>query len=251
MGVWLGAGGTQAIVTNFGIALATTICGLMLRVAYHQMREDPFEVERQVQIELSNAASKLRGELLSSITTFKLLSTAIKQTLEESTNGATTYVSQVVAQTSALYAKASEDVAKLTQANSGELERFQASIEEAVVKVSKSLDQLGQRFDTVRFPTDHITRQMQAVASVVEMFAEQVGALIASEEARMMRLEAVLAEAETCVRRYSAHLSTPGSEINGASLNNRGAGLSKVFGAAKAAIRLCTRRFMSKLGRRF
>jgi len=56
-------GGPRSIVTNFGIALATTIIGLMLRVIYHQFRQDPFDVERQVQLELSDAADKLKGEI--------------------------------------------------------------------------------------------------------------------------------------------------------------------------------------------
>jgi hypothetical protein len=155
-----------------------------------------------------------------------------------------------VEQTSAVYAKAIEDLAKLTRANAGELQQCQAAVQEAAVNMSRSLNQLGQRFDAASLPTDDVTRQMQAVAAVVESFIGQVGALITSEETRIMRLEAVLAEAENCVRRYSAHLSTLGTEIHRTSLNNRSAGLSNVLGKAKAAILLCFRPFMVKPNRR-
>jgi len=41
-------GGTAKVVENFGIALASTIVGLALRVAFNQMGDVPFDVEKTV-----------------------------------------------------------------------------------------------------------------------------------------------------------------------------------------------------------
>src|SRR5262245_21337039 len=38
--------GAEGIVTNFGVAIASTILGVALRVVFNQMRQDPVEVER-------------------------------------------------------------------------------------------------------------------------------------------------------------------------------------------------------------
>src|SRR5262245_55714144 len=38
--------GAEGIVTNFGIAISSTILGVALRVVFNQMRQDPVEVER-------------------------------------------------------------------------------------------------------------------------------------------------------------------------------------------------------------
>jgi hypothetical protein len=38
--------GAETIVTNFGVAIASTIFGVALRVLFNQMRQDPVEVER-------------------------------------------------------------------------------------------------------------------------------------------------------------------------------------------------------------
>ncbi|QLZ68964.1 hypothetical protein FOLKNPGA_01744 [Legionella sp. PC1000] len=57
-------GGTAIIIENFGIALATTITGLFLRILFNQMRHDPVEIEREARMELTNAASRLRTNLL-------------------------------------------------------------------------------------------------------------------------------------------------------------------------------------------
>lgn len=68
-----GEDGTEQIVSNFGIALASTICGIFLRVCLHQMRVDPVDVENMTRIELAEATSRVRstlGSLTSDVTLF-------------------------------------------------------------------------------------------------------------------------------------------------------------------------------------
>jgi hypothetical protein len=57
------ATGVQQIISNFGIALATTIWGIFLRVALHQMRVDPADLEAMTRVELTEAAERLRATL--------------------------------------------------------------------------------------------------------------------------------------------------------------------------------------------
>ena len=58
-----GTSGTDQIIGNFGIALATTITGIFLRVILHQMRVDPADIESMSRIELSDAAKRVRANL--------------------------------------------------------------------------------------------------------------------------------------------------------------------------------------------
>lgn len=57
------AGSAEQIVQAFGIAIASTIAGIALRVLFAQMRHDPIEVERDARIELAEAARRVRREL--------------------------------------------------------------------------------------------------------------------------------------------------------------------------------------------
>ena len=57
-----GSGATE-IITNFGIAVFTTILGLAGRVLFSQMREDPEEYEREARLSLAEASSELRAQL--------------------------------------------------------------------------------------------------------------------------------------------------------------------------------------------
>lgn len=51
------------IVQGFGVALASTIAGLVLRVFFNQSRVDLYEMEDSARLELAQAAARLKSEL--------------------------------------------------------------------------------------------------------------------------------------------------------------------------------------------
>ncbi|MBU1175428.1 MAG: hypothetical protein KKH72_08485 [Alphaproteobacteria bacterium] len=51
------------IVQNFGVAVATTIAGIIFRILFNLTRRDPVEVEHISRIELSDASRRVRREL--------------------------------------------------------------------------------------------------------------------------------------------------------------------------------------------
>lgn len=55
--------GARQIIANFGVALASTIMGIFLRVILHQMRVDPADVESMTRIELAEASTRVRATL--------------------------------------------------------------------------------------------------------------------------------------------------------------------------------------------
>lgn len=59
------ADGTNAaeIIRNFGVAVASTIAGIVLRIVFNLFRRDPVEVEHESRLELSEAARRVRQEL--------------------------------------------------------------------------------------------------------------------------------------------------------------------------------------------
>jgi len=61
--VGAGRSGAEQIIANFGIALASTIAGIFLRVILHQMRVDPADVESMTRIELSEASKRVKANL--------------------------------------------------------------------------------------------------------------------------------------------------------------------------------------------
>jgi hypothetical protein len=71
------------IVQGFGVALATTIIGLVLRVYFNQTRPDIAESETSARLELAAASGKLKAELSRSIVSMNDFSRQTRQSLEE------------------------------------------------------------------------------------------------------------------------------------------------------------------------
>lgn len=71
------------IVQGFGVALATTIIGLVLRVYFSQTRPDLAESEASARLELAAASAKLKAELSRSIVSMNDFSRQTLQSLEE------------------------------------------------------------------------------------------------------------------------------------------------------------------------
>ena len=63
-------GSAEQIVQNFGIAIASTIAGIALRIFFNQMRRDPLEVEHTARLELADASRRVKRELESTILEF-------------------------------------------------------------------------------------------------------------------------------------------------------------------------------------
>src|SRR6266852_3401074 len=78
------AGTAEQIVQNFGIAIASTIAGISLRIFFNQMRRDPVEVEHTARLELADASRKVRRELESTVLEFGYFRRATQQSIADS-----------------------------------------------------------------------------------------------------------------------------------------------------------------------
>lgn len=71
------------VVQGFGVALATTIMGLVLRVFFNQSRVDLVETEDTARIELAEAAGRLKSELQAMTVSMSDYGRETRQVLEE------------------------------------------------------------------------------------------------------------------------------------------------------------------------
>jgi len=77
------AGSAEQIVQNFGIAIASTIAGITLRIMFNQMRRDPVETEAASRLELAEASRRVRRELESSILEFGYFRRVTQQSITD------------------------------------------------------------------------------------------------------------------------------------------------------------------------
>ncbi len=77
------SGDSEYIVQNFGVAIASTIAGILFRVMWNQMRRDPAEVERNARVELAEASRRVRVELDQTVLEFNGFRRGLQQSLRE------------------------------------------------------------------------------------------------------------------------------------------------------------------------
>jgi ElaB/YqjD/DUF883 family membrane-anchored ribosome-binding protein len=124
----------EQIVQNFGIAIASTIAGITLRILFNQMRRDPVEVEATARLELAEASRRVKRELESTVLEFsyfrRMAQQSIKDALEE--------VKETLGDTSDRLA--------------GEIKRFAVTagkpLEEASKRSGATLDSLNEKIAT-------------------------------------------------------------------------------------------------------
>ena len=103
------AGSAEQIVQNFGIAIASTIAGITLRIMFNQMRRDPVETEATSRLELAEASRRVKRELESSILEFGYFRRMTQQSITDALD------------------EVRESIGKAHQHFSGELEKLATS----------------------------------------------------------------------------------------------------------------------------
>ena len=125
------AGSAEQIVQNFGIAIASTIAGITLRILFNQMRRDPVEVEATARLELAEASRRVKRELESAILEFGYFRRATQQSMDDAMD------------------EVRESIGKVRERFAGEVERLAAAagepLEETNRKSAATLDNLNER----------------------------------------------------------------------------------------------------------
>ncbi len=76
-------GSADQIVQNFGIAIASTIAGISLRILFNQMRRDPVEVEATARLELADASRRVKRELEATVLEFGYFRRMAQQSISD------------------------------------------------------------------------------------------------------------------------------------------------------------------------
>ncbi len=156
------------VVSSFGIALSSTVLGVVLRIVAHQLHVDPHEVEDAVRSDLADLTSRLRGALDIVVRDMTIFGDETRQVISE------------------LQTEVSNDIRKnvetLVAASTRVVESVDRSFEvftENTTKVNQLSDKtvqvlaaLVQKIEEIHAPADIIERNLiPATAQIVEIVA--------------------------------------------------------------------------------
>ena len=208
------------IVANFGIALATTILGVALRVVMHQMREDPVDTEREARLDLAEASSRLRTELDISVQRLDSFARHVEQSVEEAITRVGEAAQNVLRNSCEQIAESGQKVAFSSQQTSDGIEsaffefKEQAkSLTAASRRQVKATEMLVERMDAIEIPAGVIKDRLVPVGDLLERLARQVET---RERATNSILEGVANASESMSRsseEMRGHLTTTREQV--------------------------------------
>ena len=145
------------IVQGFGIALATTIAGLVLRVFFSQSRVDLYETEDSARLELAQAAARLKTELSQIAVSFSDFGHQTQQIIAEMRDTALASIDQ----------GAKRSIEAVGQVAAAAQEALDAQSSDLASKAKR----LGQTTERVTLSMQRSAEQLDAVAASGERFA--------------------------------------------------------------------------------
>lgn len=181
----------DVIVTNFGIAVSTTIVGLMLRLYFNQMRGDTVDVERVTRMELAEAARRMRTELDNAVLELKQFQRATLQSVE----GSFTTMRELTEETLKTLVTSAEEFSKVSTSSTKErdtqLTETTAKLNKAMVAAAKSFEKIGNQLDLFKSPETLINLEMGEAKETLERF---IGDMAATQHSFISRMDADLAK---------------------------------------------------------
>lgn len=173
--------GVEVIITNFGIAIFTTIFGLAGRVFFNQMREDPIEYEREARYALAEASSALRsqlGDISTDVSSFKRkLVQIIDEGVVEVSDNAKTAMAENVRQFSAT----TDEVMKSIKIAFGTFTDHSSHLNESASKTVDALQSLIKRIENIEASPELLAAKL---GPIIQKFDE-----VANEAARRNRAQ--------------------------------------------------------------
>jgi hypothetical protein len=146
-------GSADQIVQNFGVAIASTICGIALRIFFNQMRRDPIEVEQTARLELADASRRVKRELESTVVEFAYFRRATQQSLAEAVEEINTQLKdakdRIVGQLDNFAVTSSKPLEEASKKSGAALENAVKRISDDVGRLSQITERIINSFESI------------------------------------------------------------------------------------------------------
>lgn len=218
--------GGEQIVTNFGVAIASTILGVALRVVFNQMRQDPVEVERVARLELADAARRVKGELDAATFEFSSFRRSIQQILQENLRETREMFERLAKEIfdglKTIPERSAEPLTTASKQSKDTLDKLAANLIEqlqsvgqklttqeekiatATAGVASSLQELEQRLKTMQSPDGIIEIKLQPF---IRGFTKAVNDQSKATGEQMAELQKVIGQFDQSVRQLSENMA--------------------------------------------
>jgi CII-binding regulator of phage lambda lysogenization HflD len=210
--------GTE-IVSSFGVALWSTICGVALRVFFSQMYQDPNEIEAGARARIAQTADQLVTELNQASNAFNTYSRNLRQAVEEAFEDVNKNVNKNLA----------FGVEKLAT-SADEFKSYNKKLLSSSEKIVNAVETLYQKIDSIEAPKNIISSKIDEIFKETEDSSKKLNSLslnqIKSAEKIVQSSEALIKNIESLNSHVSLIKESSETTLN--TLNGLGSFSQKV-----------------------
>lgn len=158
-------GSLETIVRNFGVAIASTITGIILRILFNQMRRDPVEIEQYSRLDLAEASNRVRRELDGVVMEFQHFRRTNQQMLAESFSEIREEVLKTARDGVESSRALTNQVLEATRAANGaaatlDTSNLKAEVDQATKSLRRITSAIGKASDQIEKSAGAFTRQL-------------------------------------------------------------------------------------------
>ena len=177
-------GAADYIVSNFGIALATTIVGVVARVWLHQMREDPLELEREARSEITEAVGRLRAEIDQAVREFNHFNRTLQQSAREAIEAQGQVALESLDKSTKQYAEVTLRALGHLEGCFGDFQKQAVELNTNSARIATALTAFSKRIEEIDAPRDLLSFKLAPIFEKIAEAAEQTVGRATSERQR-------------------------------------------------------------------
>jgi len=213
----------EEIIANFGLALASTIVGILLRVVINQARKDVLETEQDARMMLTESMVNMRVQLNDAVIAMRAFCAQAQQITSDAIRDNAERANTALEQSVAKIGDTSEIVLKRIEQAFDEFNENSRKLNQVAGGTVKALETLIDRLEAMEPPSDLISKRIEGVMSS----AEKAGSLLRE---RLEQDEQAIREASARMKDMEEQLKAAASWISAA-----GSGLAGVTEAARTS----------------
>lgn len=215
-------GPSELILQNFGIAIASTVAGVLLRSVFNQMRRDPVEIEQVSRLELANAARRVRRELDATALEFSQFRRGMQQSISDafeevrlSLQGTS---ARILSDVSDLTEKAAKPIASASESSGSAIAEMASTLTETLAAASASsagiLESLSQKVaadlekaaERLSSENDRLSASSGRIAAALDETSARLAAMQTPDRVVQIELEPLTAKFAAALDRIAERL---------------------------------------------
>jgi hypothetical protein len=202
------AGSAEQIVQNFGIAIASTIAGIALRIFFNQMRRDPVEVEHTARLELAEASRKVKRELETTVIEFSYFRRATQQSITDVLEEIDLLLKEAkdrfIGQLDEFAVTSSKPLEEASK-RSGE------TIESANLRIAKVLEAVSKQ---IASESAHLSSSTVAITKSIDDVVSKLKSLQTPEQIIEVKLNPTIQGLSRAVNKFATNAETQGKAVD-------------------------------------